>query len=91
MKELLIQMALDGYRVTFTNAGFTLRDSIEVRVSRIDPYTERYYAKHAICGFREMGHLEDVLRDCRDEVLSQIIGHVSVAKTQEMGLDEGKI
>lgn len=67
MKHLLIDLALDGFKIVITDGGFAMKDTVEVRMTKgFDGDKERHEVR--ILSYRDFDHLEDHIKEMRDSL-----------------------
>lgn len=76
MKELLIELVLEGLQVTFTDGGFALKDSVEIRLIKrwpADSNGVKVRTEITILNHRQYPDMENAIRDLREKMREAIL------------------
>jgi hypothetical protein len=68
MKELLIELAHDGYTFRLSDSGFALRDAVEVQLTRRHQGTSQLWHRTKLISTNDYPNLENIIRDVREEL-----------------------
>ena len=74
MKDLVLELAMDGYEISFTEGGFALRTAISVSLSRLDTEGTRVY-RDSLVPYTDFHYLESIIRQMRADLNSFILGN----------------